>query len=81
MTRQLGNLSSWNASLWHNAELADYGFLATFFICNDMHAICVLLIENKFSFIQSSNVLVNVGTVPDILSHILDARPPTWPNA
>ncbi len=81
MPRRLGNLFIWKASLWRNAELADYDFLATYFICNEMYAICVLLLENNSSFIQSSNVLVNTGTVPDIMPHILYARPPTWPNA
>ncbi len=51
MTSWLGNVNGQYANLRHKAERAEYDFVVTFFIYNEMNAICVGLLENDSSCI------------------------------
>ncbi len=42
------------------SEHAEYGFFATFFIYNEVNAICVGLLEINTSCIQLSNTLLSI---------------------
>ncbi len=71
MTSWLGNVNGKYANLQHKAELAEYDFLATFFIYHEMNAICVGQLDNNPSCIQFSNELLIAGTVQDVMPIVL----------
>ncbi len=71
MTSWLGNVNGLYANIRHKAELVKYDFLATFFIYNEMNAICVGLLENNSFWIQFSNELPIAGTVQDVMPLVL----------
>ncbi len=71
MTSWLDNVNGYYANLRHKAELAEYDFLVTFFIYNEMNAICVGLLELLDSCIQFSNEPLITGTVQDDMPLVL----------
>ncbi len=71
MTSWLGNVNGLCANLRHKPELAKYDFLATFFIYNEMNAICVGLLASNSFCIQFCNELLIAGTVQDVMPLVL----------
>ncbi len=71
MTSCIDNVNGLYANLRHKAELAKYDFLATFFIYNEMNAICVGLLASNSFRIQFCNELLIAGTVQDVMPLVL----------
>ncbi len=59
MTSWLGKANGQYANLRHKAERAEYDFLATFFIYNEMNAIGVGLLKNEY---KKSFLVFSSGT-------------------